>query len=203
VRALGVIDLPTMQKYLNLWYSVSLDLFGGEISSNAASFFASGLKGRAKEEQCEDHTALSGHYAMDVPKDGSIQKEEVPLRNAMNEVLRDAYVDDCQRGVDKWNRAIAAHGVPVRLTLPGRRFHRHIGIYAGLHADPEGNLLTPEAWEARRETWLPSEADRAFVRNLMTRAVLDPRQMANWIGPPKQGIKGRPIDFEYVRHCEG
>ena len=25
----------------------------------------------------------------------------------MNEVLRDEYVDDCQRGVDKWNRAIA------------------------------------------------------------------------------------------------
>ena len=51
MRALGVIDLPTMQKYLNLWYSLSLDLFGGEISSNAASFFAAGLKGRAKEEQ--------------------------------------------------------------------------------------------------------------------------------------------------------
>src|SRR5215813_9332664 len=28
VRAAGLIDLPTMQKYLNLWYSLSLDLFG-------------------------------------------------------------------------------------------------------------------------------------------------------------------------------
>src|SRR5580698_5555833 len=123
VRRLGVIDLPTMQKYLNLWYSLSLDLFGGEISSNAASFFASGIKGRAKEDQYEDHLALTGHYAMDVPKDGRIDKEEVPLRNAMNEVLRDAYVEDCQRGVDKWNRAIAAHGVPFELKLPSRRFH--------------------------------------------------------------------------------
>src|SRR5580658_6234526 len=79
VRKLGVIDLPTMQKYLNLWYSLSLDLFGGEISSNAASFFASGIKGRAKEDQYEDHLALTGHYAMDVPKDGRIDKEEVPL----------------------------------------------------------------------------------------------------------------------------
>src|SRR6478609_5426253 len=33
VRSHGLIDLPTMQKYLNLWYSLSLDLFGGEISS--------------------------------------------------------------------------------------------------------------------------------------------------------------------------
>ena len=200
VRRAGVIDLPTLQKYLNLWYSLSLDLFGGEISSNAASFFATGLKGRAKEEQFEDHRARAGSYSMDVPKDGAVERQEVPLRNAMNEVLRDAYVEDCQRGVDKWNRAIAARGVPFELTLPNRRFHRHIGLYAGLHTDPQGNLITKEQWEARRGEWLPSDADRAFVKSLMTRAVLDPRQMANWISPPKQGIKGRPVDFEYVRH---
>jgi benzoyl-CoA 2,3-dioxygenase component B len=202
VRRLGVIDLPTMQKYLNLWYSLSLDLFGGEISSNAASFFASGLKGRAKEEQFEDHLALTGTYAMDVPKDGRLDQQDVPLRNAMNEVLRDAYVEDCQRGVDKWNRAIAAHGVPFELKLSSRRFHRHIGIYAGVLADPEGNLLTKEEWEARKDAWLPSEADRAFVQSLMTKAVSDPKQMAGWISAPKQGIKGRPVDFEYVRHGE-
>jgi len=202
VRKLGVIDLPTMQKYLNLWYSVSLDLFGGEISSNAASFFASGLKGRAKEEQCEDHTALSGHYAMDVPKDGSIQKEEVPLRNAMNEVLRDAYVDDCQRGVDKWNRAIASHGIPFELKLPNRRFHRHVGLYGGLWVDTQGDLLTEQQWKARRDEWLPSDADKSFVQSLMTKPISDPKQMAGWISAPKQGIKGRPVDFEYVRHGE-
>ena len=64
VRKLGGIDLPTMQKYLNLWYSLSLDLFGGEVSSNAASFFASGLKGRAHEEkEFTEHTALNQTYA--------------------------------------------------------------------------------------------------------------------------------------------
>jgi benzoyl-CoA 2,3-dioxygenase component B len=203
VRKLGAIDLPTMQRYLNLWYSLSLDLFGGEISSNAASFFATGVKGRAKEDQYEDHRALADTYAMDVPRDGRLVKEDVPLRNAMNEVLRDAYVEDCQRGVDKWNRAIAAHGVPFTLVLPSRRFHRHIGIYAGIRADPQGSLLTPETWEARKGEWLPSETDKAFVQSLMTRAASDPRQMAGWIGAPRQGIKGRPIDFEYVRHAEG
>ena len=202
VRKLGVIDLPTMQKYLNLWYSLSLDLFGGEISSNAASFFASGIKGRAKEDQYEDHRALIGTYGMDVPKDGRVEREEVPLRNAMNEVLRDAYVDDCQRGVDKWNRAIASHGIPFELKLPSRRFHRHIGIYAGIHADVQGNLMTREEWDAKRSDWLPSDADKAFVQSLMTKAVSDPKQMANWISAPKQGIKGRPVDFEYVRHAE-
>jgi benzoyl-CoA 2,3-dioxygenase component B len=202
VRKLGVIDLPTMQKYLNLWYSLSLDLFGGEISSNAASFFASGIKGRAKEEQHEDHRALTGTYAMDVPKEGRVEREEVPLRNAMNEVLRDAYVEDCQRGVDKWNRAIAAHGVAFELKLPSRRFHRHIGIYAGVWADLQGNLLAKDEWEKKKAEWLPSETDKAFVQSLMTKAVSDPGQMASWISAPKQGIKGRPVDFEYVRHSE-
>ncbi len=199
VRAAGLIDLETMQKYLNLWYSLSLDLFGGEISSNAATYFATGLKGRAKEEQYEDHKALDGTYAMDVVKDGKLAREDVPLRNAMNEVLRDAYIEDCQRGVDKWNRAIAAHGIPFKLELPSRRFHRHIGVYAGLYFDPKGNLLTKEEWEAKKDEWLPSAADKEFVKSLMAKPVFDPKQMANWIAPPKQGIKGRPVDFEYVR----
>jgi benzoyl-CoA 2,3-dioxygenase component B len=200
VRKLGLIDLPTMQKYLNLWYSLSLDLFGGEISSNAATSFATGMKGRAKEDSYEDHRALEGSYGMDVVKDGKLVREEVALRNAMNEVLRDGYVEDCQRGVDKWNRAIEANGIDFKLTLPHRRFHRQIGIYSGVSADPSGNLLTKEDWNARKDAWLPSDADKAYVKSLMQKPIWDPKQMANWISAPKQGIKGRPVDFEYVRH---
>ncbi len=199
LRKLGVIDLPTMQKYLNLWFSLSLDLFGGEISSNAATSFATGLKGRAKEDQYEDHKALEGTKAIDVVKDGRFVTENIALRNAMNEVLRDAYVDDCQRGVDKWNRFIAAHGIGFQLTLPSRRFHRHIGIYSDVFADTNGNLISKEAFEAKKNDWLPSDADKAFVQSLMQKAVYDPKQMASWLSAPKQGIKGRPVDFEYVR----
>lgn len=199
IRAAGLIDLPTVQRYLNLWYSLSLDLFGGEISSNAATYFATGMKGRAKEAEFEDHAALEGAYAMDVVRDGKLRQEDVPMRNAMNEVLRDAYVADCQRGVDKWNRAIAAHGIPFELTLPSRRFHRQIGLYSGLHFDPRGELVTKEQWEANESAWLPSDADKQFVKSLMQRPVFDPKQMASWIAPPKQGIKGRAVDFEYVR----
>jgi benzoyl-CoA 2,3-epoxidase subunit B len=201
VRKQGVIDLETMQKYLNLWYSLSLDLFGGEISSNAASFFATGIKGRAKEEDHEEHRALTGTYAMDVTKDGKLSKEDVPLRNAMNEVLRDAYVADCQRGVDKWNRAIEARGIPFRLTLPSRRFHRHIGLYADVSATPQGDIITKDAFEQQKDEWLPSDSDKAYVQSLMSKPIYDPKQMAHWIGAPKQGIKGRPVDFEYVRHA--
>jgi benzoyl-CoA 2,3-dioxygenase component B len=208
VRKLGVIDLPTMQKYLNLWYSLSLDLFGGEISSNAASFFATGLKGRAKEEQFDDHKALDKFYGMDVPQapggdqagQGKLAHTDVPLRNAMNEVLRDAYVEDCQRGVDKWNRVIAEKGIDFKLSLPSRRFHRHIGIYANVPCDPNGNMITQGEWDAKKDAWLPSDADKTYVKSLMQKPIFDPKQMANWIAPPKHGIKGRPVDFEYVRH---
>ena len=39
VRALGVIDLPTLQKKASLHFSLTLDLFGNEISTNAANAF--------------------------------------------------------------------------------------------------------------------------------------------------------------------
>lgn len=199
VRRLGAIDLPTLQRYLNLWFSVSLDLFGGEVSSNAAASFASGLKGRAHEAGYPDHRALEGTYPVELVKDGRPAREEVPLRNAMNEVLRDAYVEDCQRGVDRWNRALAARGIPFRLELPHRRFHRRIGVHANLLADPSGNVVPEEAWRARRDEWLPGASDRAFVQHLMRRPVVRPQEMASWIAAPRQGIKGRPVDFEYVR----
>jgi benzoyl-CoA 2,3-dioxygenase component B len=203
VRKLGAIDLPTIQRYLNLWYTLSLDLFGGEISSNAASFFANGVKGRAKEEQYEDHKALEGTYGIDVLKGGVFVREDVALRNAMNEVLRDDYVADCQRGVDKWNRTLEAQGIDFRLTLPSRRFHRHIGIYADAWCDPSGNIVGKDVFDKKRDSWLPSDADKAFVKSLMQKPIYDPKQMAGWIAAPRIGIKGRPVDFEYVRHGEG
>ena len=204
-RAQGGIDLPTLQKYVNFWYSLSLDLFGGEISSNAASYFANSLKGRAKEDDYDDHEVLTGLYRFDVPEAGEggmvtgWKREDVPLRNAMNEVLRDEYVQDSQRGLDKMNRAIAEAGVDFKLTLPSRRFHRHSGIYAGLHFDPEGRPVSREEWERRKDEWLPSAADEAYVKSLMSKPVFEPGKMANWIAPPARGIKGRPIEFEYVR----
>jgi benzoyl-CoA 2,3-dioxygenase component B len=197
-RAEGGIDLPTLQKYINFWYSVSLDLFGGEISSNAAEYFSCGLKGRANEKKCEDHVALEGAYRMVVPEGGRLRETEVPLRNAMNEILRDAYIDDNQRGVDMWNKTIAEHGIDLRLSLPSRRFNRRIGIYADLSFTPEGEPISKDEFDRRREEWLPSESDRAYVRSLMQPAFA-PGTMANWIAAPTKGIDGKPLTFEYVR----
>ena len=76
-RALGGVDLPTIQKYLNLWYSLSLDLFGGEVSSNAADAFAAGLKGRYKEDRYDEHKLIGSHFAMDVLEDGKVVHKDV------------------------------------------------------------------------------------------------------------------------------
>jgi benzoyl-CoA 2,3-dioxygenase component B len=198
VRKAGGIDLATLQKYINFWYSLSLDLFGGEISSNAADYFAAGLKGRANEKKFADHLALEGHYDMQVPEANAFAKQEVPLRNAMNEVLRDAYVEDNQRAIDQWNKTLADHGLSFRLSLPFRGFNRRIGLYANLGATPDGNLIPRDEWERRKDEWLPSEADRSYVRSL-SHGVLAPGKIANWIAPPSKGINNNPFEFEYVK----
>ena len=200
-RAEGGIDLPMMQKYINLWYSLSLDLFGGEISSNAANYFASGLKGRAKEDRYEDHVALTGTMAFEVPRQdrSGFDRQDVPLRNAMNEVLRHEYIDDSQRGLDKWNKTIHDAGIDFTLRLPSSRFHRQSGIYAGLDFAPSGSMLSREEWDAQKAAWLPTEADDAYVTSLMREPIYEPGKMAHWIAPPKRGIKNLPAEFEYVK----
>ena len=197
-RAQGGIPLDMVQRYLNQWFALSLDLFGGEVSSNAASYFAAGLKGRAYEDKCEDHLALQGSYRMPTPKPEGLVDEDVPLRNAMNEVLRDQYVDDCQRGVDRWNKRLQEAGLPERLRLPSKRFYRHIGLYAGLPFDASGALVGKDAWERRKGEWLPTDADRAYIASLQ-RAVTEPGRIAQWIARPARGIKGLPFEYEYVR----
>jgi benzoyl-CoA 2,3-dioxygenase component B len=198
VREKGGIPLDMIQRYLNLWFALSLDLFGGEISSNAASYFAAGLKGRANEDKFTDHRALDEIYRMSVVKDGRVVDEDVPLRNAMNEVLRDAYVADCQRGVDRWNKRLAEAGMSDRLVLPSKRFYRHIGLYADMPFDAEGRLLSREEFERRKGEWLPTDKDREYNASLQV-AVRQPGQIANWIGRPARGIKGLPFEYEYVR----
>jgi benzoyl-CoA 2,3-dioxygenase component B len=194
----GGIPLDMVQRYLNLWFALSLDLFGGEISSNAASFFADGLKGRYKEDGYQEHRALDQYYRMMVPRDGAVIEEDVPLRNAMNEVLRDAYVEDCQRGVDRWNKHLERAGITARLHLPSKRFDRHIGLYAEMPFDADGRRLERAEWDRRQGEWLPTEKDRAYVATLQ-KAVRDPAQIANWIVKPARGIKGLPFEYEYVR----
>jgi benzoyl-CoA 2,3-dioxygenase component B len=194
----GGIDLVTLQKYINFWFSVCLDLFGGEISSNAADAFASGLKGRFKEEKYTEHKLVESHFAMDVLEGGKVVHKDVAMRNALNEVLRTEYIKDCARGVERWNKTIKDEGIDFELKLPSNKFHRQIGIWTSVPFSPDGEMLTPEQWEANCSKWLPSTDDEIFVKSLM-HPVYEPGKMASWIAPPSKGINNLPGDFEYVR----
>jgi benzoyl-CoA 2,3-dioxygenase component B len=194
IRAQGAIDLPTVQRYLNFWCSSSLDLFGSEISSNSAANFASGMKGRPDETQYEDHVLRDKSIKLIMPEG----EQDVPMLNALNEVMRESYLRDCEIGLKRWNRMIERAGHALRLTLPSSRFRRSIGAWAGLPVSPEGKQITREEYEKKLYGWIPSEEDRAFIHSLMHR-VVEPGKMAAWIAPPERGINNLPIEYEYVK----
>ena len=199
VRALGVIDLPTIQKKLNLHYTLSLDLFGSEVSTNAANAFNAGIKGRYQEHKIDDdHRLLDATYPVSEFTDGKILIKDVPALTAINMRLRDDYSKDAAGGVKRWNTIIRKLGIDFELKLPHEGFHRQIGTYTGAPITPDGLVLTPAEWEKRRDEWLPSKDDGDFIASLMV-AVREPGEYAGWIAPPRMGIDGKPGEFEYVK----
>ena len=199
VRAFGGIDLATIQRYLNFHYSVSLDLFGSEISTNAANFYTLGVKGRFEEtKKTDDHVLRDATYPITVPDGDAVKVVEEPALLALNERLRDDYIADCQRGVDRWNAIIRRHGLDAVLRLPHRGFHRAIGNFGEVRVSPDGRVVSEAEWDARKNEWLPTPDDRAFVSGLM-RPVVEPGAFAGWIAPPARGINGQPLESESVR----
>ena len=199
VRAAGAIDLGTVQRYLNFHYSVTIDLFGADQSSNAAIFYSSGLKGRYEEtKRGDDHLLKGDGYKILEVKDGALVEKEVPMLNALNEVLRDDFIRDSAGGVGRWNKVIEKVGLGFRLTLPHKAFNRHIGTFAGVRVSPEGRAISEGEWALHAPRWLATEEDRAYVASLMGR-VVETGKYANWIAPPAIGINKQPVDFEYIR----
>jgi len=199
LRAAGVIDLPTLQRYINFHFSVTIDLFGADQSSNAATFYSSGLKGRYEEsKRADDHILKGNTYKVLEVQNGQLVEKEVPMLNALNEVLRDDYITDSKGGVDRWNRIIDKAGIPFKLSVPHKAFHRNIGALAGVKVSTEGRVLSDSEWSAKVSEWLPSNEDRAYVASLMGR-VVEPGKFANWIAPPVVGINRQPADFDYIR----
>jgi benzoyl-CoA 2,3-dioxygenase component B len=200
VRAMGVIDLQTIQRYLNFHYSVTLDLYGSDVSSNAANYFTSGLKGRFRETKLpDDHILSEADYPVWEVLENKIVAKRVPALTALNERLRDDYIGEIEDGVARWQKVIDTAGIPFRLTLPHKGFHREIGNFAGHHIGPTGEVLTEEAWKRHEFEWLPSPSDYKYVQSLMSGRVTELGKFANWIAPPIRGINGHPLNFEYVR----
>ena len=195
----GGIPLNVIQKYLNFQFSVSLDLFGSETSSNVASYFTAGLKGRWMEtRRHDDHLLADETMAVPVVGDDGITTRPVPMLTALNLDLRNEYTADCERGVRRWNRELEQAGLPQRLVLPHEGFNRRVGVFAGHHISPAGELLSEQAWARQADDWLPRPDDRAAVAELML-PHYDPGEFASWIAPPGVGINDMPVEYDYVR----
>ncbi|MBI2571296.1 MAG: benzoyl-CoA 2,3-epoxidase subunit BoxB [Candidatus Schekmanbacteria bacterium] len=204
VTRCGGIPLDMIQRYVNEWFSTSLDLFGGEDSSNAARYFAAGLKGRYREcsdARYDDHVALESAYRLCAPgADGALHEMQIPMRRAMNAILRDSYADECRRAVERWNVHLRGRGIGFTLRLPSLAFNRRQGVFAGMLATPAGQPLVAAEFDRARDEFLPSSRDRAYVASLMV-PVYEPGKIAGWIAPPRKGINGKPPELEYVRRA--
>src|SRR5664279_4836571 len=188
----GGIPLDVVQKYLNFQYSVSMDLFGSEQSTNAGNYFSSGLKGRWQEKRRkDDHILLDDEREMNFVEDGKISTKTVPMINVLNLDLRDEYVADCANGIRRWNQALEDAGLSERLFLPHEGFNRQVGVYAGSKIDPHGEV----------DDWLPTPQDRESVSELMV-AEYEYGKFAGWIAPPQTGINDQPVEFDYVHLAE-
>jgi len=195
----GAIPLTMIQKYLNFHYSVSLDLFGSEKSTNVANYFTAGLKGRWSEERrTDDHRLTNDSILVDtITADGEIGRTEVAALVGLNTDLRREYISDCQNGINRWNKILETAGMPQRLRLPHVAFNRKVGAFAGIEATPEGELISTEEWQLRKGAWLPTDLDKTHVLSLM-RPVYERGKIAGWIAPPRQGINRKPFDYDYV-----
>lgn len=199
IRALGVIDLPTIQKKLNLHYTLSLDLFGQEVSTNAANAFTAGIKGRYMEHRLDDdHKLTDATYPVWDLEGDKVVRRDVPALTAINMRLRDDYTRDAAGGVGRWNKIIEKAGISFEMKLPHEAFHRKIGVFANRPFNPEGQVISQAEWDTKATEWLPTKADGDFIQSLM-KPVYEPGRFASWIAPPKVGIDNKPGDFEYVK----
>ena len=200
VRSLGVVDLPLLQRKANFHMSVTRDLFGSEVSSNAAEAFSAGLKGRFNEANLrdDDHVLAEATYSVTRVVDGKLVEEAVPALRAINARLLDDYIKDCQGGIDRWNKVIEKAGVAFKFSQPHKGFNRRIGEFGGKRISPAGDVLTDEQWQAESGAWLPNDADMTFIDSLM-KPCHDAGKYASWIAPPRVGINSQTGDFEYVK----
>jgi benzoyl-CoA 2,3-dioxygenase component B len=143
----GRVPTAMLQKHINRWYSVALDLFGVDHSSSAHWFYVWGLKGRFDE-------TTAGR--LEHPDD-------------LNELARQQYHQEVEEMLQALNRLLPEDETP--LTLPDHRFNRAVGDFAGKPYSTGGHLLSAEAYQRHLEESLPTPADKAKLDEIFK----DPR----------------------------
>ncbi len=153
VRA-GRVPTPLLQKYVNKWVSTAYDLFGKDSSSSAEWFYVWGLKGRYDEAK---------------------QPAE-PDKAHLNELSRELYRQEVEKLLESISRFLPPGAAP--LSAPDLKFHRAIGEHAGRTYSVSGELLSPDEYAKHLGEALPTETEKAFVRDLM--------KEPGWIAPREE-----------------
>jgi hypothetical protein len=138
----GVIPQQIIQKYINKWLPVSLDLFGVDRSSSAHWFYVWGLKGRYDEPTAQVEADLE----------------------RMNEHSRELYRQECVKLVDMINKNVPAGH--AKLYVPDVKFNRYIGEYARQPYSVTGELLSEAAYKEHLREMLPQPEDLATVAEI-------------------------------------
>ena len=128
-----------MQKKLNLHYTLSLDLFGSEVSTNAANAFNAGLKGRFQETKIEDDHKLE-----------QLDLSGAQARRRRDQARRRAGADRRQHAAARrLHRRLPARPRPLEQdhrahrrqrsssSCRTSRFHRQIGEFRDVEASPD------------------------------------------------------------------
>ncbi len=194
----GGVPLDVLQKYMNFHYSVSLDLFGGDSSTNVANYYTAGLKGRWLEERrTDDHQLRNAISSIPFIEGDTLVEKELPALTALNVDLRNEYISDCSNGVKRWNAILADAGIDTTFSLPHVGFNRQVGTFSGHRITPDGQVVDQATWDSRVDSYLPNADDKSHVLSLM-QPVYEPGKIASWVAPPKAGINGQPFEYEYV-----
>jgi benzoyl-CoA 2,3-dioxygenase component B len=194
----GGVPLDVLQKYINFHYSVSLDLFGGDTSTNVANYYTAGLKGRWMEERRkDDHQLKDDSVLIPFIENDTLVDKEVAALTALNVDLRNEYIADCGNGVKRWNSILEDGGIDATLALPNVGFNRSVGTFSGHRITPDGRIVSQETWDSSVNTYLPTADDKAHIMSLM-QPVYEVGKIASWVAPPKTGINGQPFEYEYV-----
>lgn len=138
----GKVPMELIQKHINKWFSVALDLFGVDNSSSAYWFYVWGLKGRYDEGK----------------------SPEPPDRDRLNELAREHYLREVSALIETLNKLIPEG--QTKLALPDLRFHRSIGEYADKTYSIHGELLTAEAYAKHLELVLPNASAKVRLAQI-------------------------------------
>jgi len=171
LRALGVIDLPTIQRYLNFHFSVTIDLFGATCRRTPQRFIRAVSRDVTKKRSTAMTTFCGTLCIVLQVIDGRLATSEAPALNALNEKLRDDYIKDSVAASDA-GTASSARPVSLRIDCAAQGIQSEDRTAGGLKFAPDGRIVSEAEWA--RSSATGSQPMRIGFRRLVDGRVAAP-----------------------------